>query len=216
VGVWVQPCRLNVTTDGFTVVLKDLPGEKNRSPLQHGCCSWFYAPRALELSRAGRDECGRPKWTGLVLTITAGNPLVKPLAAKLTYIFRPRYIGAKFAQLPGGPIRDRARWHFPRRRRGPAMRSRIAGGLLRCLVVATCRRTGRWTSWVAAVSTLKQFPLFLLRKVPQAPVSTEDQFSRVRVRPETRTERPKAGQDGFSSLTFTRSHWRVAGALFWR
>jgi len=37
-----------------------------------------------------------------------------------------------------------------------------------------------------------------------------------RVRPETRTERPKAGQEGSSSLTFIRSHWRVGGALFWR
>jgi hypothetical protein len=36
-----------------------------------------------------------------VWTIIGGNPLVKPLAAaKPTYIFRPRYIGAKFVQLP--------------------------------------------------------------------------------------------------------------------
>jgi 2,4'-dihydroxyacetophenone dioxygenase len=27
-GVWVQPCRFNVTTGGFTVVLKGLPGAK--------------------------------------------------------------------------------------------------------------------------------------------------------------------------------------------
>jgi hypothetical protein len=59
------------------------------------------------------------------------------------------------------------------------------------------------------------FPHCLPSKVPQAPVFNEDQFSRVRVRPETRTERPKAGQEGFSSsLTFTRSHWRVGAPLF--
>ena len=60
------------------------------------------------------------------------------------------------------------------------------------------------------------FPHCLPSKVPRAPVFNEDQFSRVRVRPETRIERPKAGQESLSSLTFTRSHWRVGGASFWR
>jgi 2,4'-dihydroxyacetophenone dioxygenase len=49
-GVWVQLCRFNVTTGGFTVVLKGLPGAKLWSPLPHGYRAWFYAARSLEVS----------------------------------------------------------------------------------------------------------------------------------------------------------------------
>ena len=97
------------------------------------------------------------------------------------------------------------------------MPSRIAGGLLRSwpLEPAAELRSLDILSG-GRINAQAIFPSVCRVKLPHAPVFNEDQFSRVRVRPETRTERPKAGQEGFSSLTFTRSHWRVGGALFWR
>src|ERR1700722_6577488 len=117
--------------------------------------------------------------------------------------------------LSRGPIRDRVRWYLLRCRRGSAMRSRIAGGLLRCLAVGTrCRTSVAGHHEWRPCQRSSNFPHCLPSKVPRGPVFNEDQFSRGPVRPETRTERPKAGQESLSSLTFKRSHWRVGGAPF--
>jgi quercetin dioxygenase-like cupin family protein len=40
-GVWVQPCRFNVTTGGFTTVLKGLPGAKLGVHYQTGTVHGF-------------------------------------------------------------------------------------------------------------------------------------------------------------------------------
>jgi hypothetical protein len=72
------------------------------------------------------------------------------------------------------------------------MRSRIAGRLLRCLAVGTrCGTSVAGHPESRPCQRSSNFPDCLPSRVPQAPVFNEDQFSRVRVRPETRTERPK-------------------------
>ena len=41
-GVWFQPCSFNVTSGGFSVVLKGLPGAVVGTRLPRWHCAWLY------------------------------------------------------------------------------------------------------------------------------------------------------------------------------
>jgi len=51
-GVWFQPCCFNVTSGGFSLVLKGLPGSMVGNPLPCWHCAWLYDAWSLAISRA--------------------------------------------------------------------------------------------------------------------------------------------------------------------
>ncbi|HJY88190.1 MAG TPA: hypothetical protein VKE24_15255 [Candidatus Acidoferrales bacterium] len=51
-GVWIQPCCFNVTSGGFSVVLKALPGAKLGTHYARWHCSWVYDAWSLAVPRA--------------------------------------------------------------------------------------------------------------------------------------------------------------------
>jgi len=48
-GVWIQPCCFNVTSGGFSVILKGLPGAKLGHSLPRWHRSWLYDARSLAI-----------------------------------------------------------------------------------------------------------------------------------------------------------------------